>query len=270
MKKFIKITFVAMLSILILLTSVFIASAEGETATVNGQEIKVGETITYTFNISEAEQKVTGMQMNIFFDQEALELVEVTDGVLNGSSTINDNQNGDGRIVLVNAFMNGGGLNCKEKTALATATFKVTAAVETEITYFIQYLYDIDMVDIYSYTFTCDLTAGDTVISEDKTPILADGAVTDQLTEVDNFRNNQEGKGDGIKREPQTVPAATQNQPSGGTSPTQPTTSSEDGDSSEGGNTGLIIALVGTVIVAAAIAGVVIFKLKSQKAEDQE
>lgn len=264
MKRLMKITVLSLLSLMILCSAVFMASAEGEVAKINGQEIKVGDTVTYTFNISEAEQKVTGMQMIIFFDQDVLELVEVTDGVLGGSSTINDNQNKDGRIILVNSFMNGGGLECKDKTALATATFKVTSAAETEITYFIQYLYDIDMVDIYSYTFTCDLTSGDVVIAEDKTPILADGSVTDELTAGDNFRNNQEGKGDGIRREP-TNPAPQ----GGGTSNVQPTTTAE-GSGSSGGNTGTIIAIVGTVVVLAAVAGVVIMKLKSGKGPEAE
>ena len=267
MKRFMKITVLSVLSLLILCSAVFMASAEGEVAKINGQEIKVGDTVTYTFNISEAEQKVTGMQMNIFFDQDVLELVEVTDGVLNGSSTINDNQNKNGRIVLVNAFMNGGGLECKDKTALATATFKVVSAAETEISYFIQYLYDIDMVDIYSYTFTCDLTSGDVVIAENKTPILADGSVTDELTAGDNFRNNQEGKGDGIRREPTNV--APQGGSSQNSANAQPVTTAE-GSGSSGGNTGTIIAIVGTVVVLAAVAGVVIMKLKSDKDTEAE
>ncbi len=262
MKRFIKSALFMILGVLILCSSLFMASAEGETATINGQQIKVGDTVTYTFNVSDADQKVTGMQINIFFDQDALELQEVTDGVLNGSSTINDNQNKDGRIVLVNAFMNGGGLACKEKTALATATFKVKAAVETEITYFVQYLYDIDMVDIYSYTFTCDLTSGDVVISEDKTPILADGTVTDKITEVDNFRNNQEGKGDGIKREPVTV----NNTPSNNTVNTPQTQTQQGGDNNNNSsNTAIIVAIGGVAIVAVAVVLIMVLKPKSHQ-----
>lgn len=194
--------------LLMLISCACPVSAEN-TADVNGVQMSVGDTFTYTFNVSDAEQKISGMQINIFFDQDVLELLEVTDGVLGGTSVINDNQGKDGRIVLVNGFMNGGGLECKEKTALATATFKVIAPETTEVTYFVQYLYDIDMIDIYSYTFTCDITSEGTVISENKTPILADSSMTDVLTYPDNFRNNQEGKGDGIKREPVTEPETT-------------------------------------------------------------
>lgn len=202
MKKSIIRLFSILLPAVLMISCTMLSASAAENARVNGVEIAVGEEFTYTFNISDADQKIAGMQMNLFFDQDALELVGVSDGVLNGTSTINDNQNKDGRITYINAFMNGGGLKCKDETVVATATFRVISAEDTDITYFIEYLYDINLVDIHSYTFTCDFLSRETVISQGNIPLLADKTIRDDLTGFDTFQNNEEGKGDGVKRDP--------------------------------------------------------------------
>ena len=206
MKKSIIRLFSILLPAVLMISCTMLSASAVETARVNGIEIAVGEVFTYTFNISDAEQEIVGMQMNLFYDTDVLELVGVSDGVLNGTSTINDNQNKDGRITYINAFMNGGGLKCKDETVVATATFRVISAEDTDITYFMEYLYDINLADIHSYTFTCDILSSESVISQGNTPILADKTIRDELTGNDTFQNNEEGKNDVNTVETQQIP----------------------------------------------------------------
>ncbi len=192
MKKIIKTSLVLIICVLMTFSAIFMVFAEGEYAYVNGNEITVGDTFTYSFEVSGCEQEIIGMQINFFYDRNALQLVDVNDGVLGGTSTINDDINGDGRICIVNPFMNGGGLDCTFSTELANLTFMVKSPESSEITYFIQYLYDIDMVDIHTYEFNEVISTSDG-FSIKSPPILADNDQVADIILYDNFPNTDNG-----------------------------------------------------------------------------
>ncbi len=203
MKKTFKTIVVTFLMVLMLALSMLPAFA-AENATVNGKEAKVGDTVTYTFNIqAKGKQNVAGIHMCVFFDQEILELQSVNADNLTGNLIVNDNQNKDGQIIITNSMINGAtGLDIKEKTTLATVSFKVLKAEETEITYYMPYLYDIDLVNIYDYTFTYNLTVGDTAVITDQAPILAEGDELDKVSDKGDFQNNADGVGGGKPKKP--------------------------------------------------------------------
>lgn len=197
MKKFSKIILSVLIMALIVSLSIVPAFAESD-VTVNGNDAKIGDTITYTFSIEGSDQKIAGIHMVIFFDQDVLELKEVNADNL-GSATINDNINGDGQIIIVNSLINGtAGLKCSDKTVLATATFEVKKEGNAEISYFIPYLYDIDLVNIYDYKLSYGLEINGAEVVEDRTPELADVSTLDGFDRGD-FENNVEGTGSGIK-----------------------------------------------------------------------
>ena len=76
------------------------------------------------------------------------------------------------------------------------------AAEETEITYYMPYLYDIDLVNIYDYTFTYSLAVGDAAVITDQAPILAEGDELDKVSDKGDFQNNADGVGGGKPKKP--------------------------------------------------------------------
>lgn len=186
---------VFVLCILLIMSSVFVAGAETSGfAIVNGEQFGVDDTITYNFDISDYNQEIAGMKIYFFFDQEALELVGVSDGDIKGNTRINANKTKDGVISLSNMEMNPT-LKCIEKATLSTLEFKVKAAVVTDITYFVQYLYDSEHNDIGTYTFSNSLSCNNQLIASDKTPVL-ESSPSSRVFPIDEngFINTKEGK----------------------------------------------------------------------------
>ena len=217
-------------------------------AAVNGKEAPVGSTVVYTLSISGAEQKITGIHLELFFDQTCLELKEVNTDNLSGSTTVNDNMNKDGNIKVVNGLVNGAnGLECVAKTDLVTITFEVIAEGDCEIKYYIPYLYDYDMVDLYKYTLTQTITVDNNVVSEDVPPVLAGEDDFDGVDAFDkgDFQNSPEGTGSGVK--------------------VVPTTATQSAQSSEGktDSTTVLFIICGSV-VAVAVVVLLIAKSKSK------
>lgn len=251
MKKISKIVLVTILAVMLMCVSLVSAFAAG-TLTVNGNEAPVGGTVTYSFNIADAHQKIAGIHMVIFFDQDCLALESVDAENLDGS-TINDNQSGNGQIIIVNSLINGAsGLACSDKTELVSVTFKVLAEGETDITYYIPYLYDIDLVNIYDYTLTCDIAVDGDVVAPDKTPELHDVSSLDGF-DAGDFENSPEGTGSGVKPVVTQVPQGN-NEQSGGTE-----------DNANGTNPTTIIGIVCACVLVAAIVLLVVIKSKGNK-----
>ncbi len=262
MKRFLKISVITLLGVLILSLSMLTAFA-----TVNGKDAKVGDTITYTLYIADSTQNIVGIDARFFFDQETLELVSVETDNLGDSTVVNDNINNDGVIYMNNAYIKGGkGLACKDKVALATLTFKVLEDTPTDITYYIPYIYDFEMVNIYNYTFTYELTVeGETVI-ENEPPVLAGDDELGKISDLGDFENVPEGTGSGIKptAAPTKAPSANQDNNSG-TQGTQ--TGTAEGDDGDFNVLYVIIPIV--VLMVIAIVVLVIIKQKQTKNEEE-
>lgn len=261
MKKISKIFAVSLLAMLLVSLSLISAFA-----TVNGEEAPVGSTVEYTLSIADAEQNIAGIHFEIFFDQDVLSLKEVNTDNLGDSTIVNDNQNGDGTIKVVNGYINGAeGLACSEKTELVKVTFEVLIDGNTQIKYYIPYMYDYDMVNLYKYTLTQTVTVDGEVVIENEPPVLADDTDFAAVEEFDkgDFENNEEGTGDGIVIEPTTM-----KQVAAGTGTAKADTS-DDADENNNNFT-IIIAGVCVAVIIGAIVVLVVAKSKANKSAAEE
>ncbi len=264
MKKFSKIIVSLVLMLLLVSMSVFSSFAAGNLV-VNGKEASVGSNVTYTFSIGDAQQNLCGIHLVLFFDQDVLKLTEVNTDNLGGSTIVNDNRGNNGRIIVTNSFINGtAGLNCKDMTDIVSVTFEVIKEGTTEITYYMPYLYDIDSVNIYDYTFSCDLAVDGQSVIEDEVPALENVAELEDFGDAGDFANNEAGTGSGIK--PTTPPQNQDNAPQGG---------SQDSTATDNGNKGssVVVPLVCAGVILVAIVVLVVVKSvsgKSTKDDDDD
>lgn len=257
MKKFSKIVLSLVLALVLVSLSMVSSFAAGNLV-VNGKEAAVGSTVTYTFSIGDAQQSLCGIHLVVFFDQELLGLTDVNTDNLGGGTIVNDNKGNNGRIIITNSFINGTeGLDCKDMTDIVTVTFEVLKEGTADITYYMPYLYDIDSVNIYDYTFTCDLAVDGQAVIVDQAPVLENVAELDNFGDAGDFDNNEEGTGSGIK------PIVTQAQ-------------ADDSDNAQGseGNTkgsGAVVPIICACVIVAAIVVLVIVKsVTGKKSKDDD
>ena len=257
MKKFSKIILSLVLTLLLVSFSVFSSFAAGNLV-VNGKEAAVGSNVTYTFSIGDAQQKLCGIHLVVFFDQELLKLTDVDTQNLGGGTIVNDNKGNNGRIIVTNSFINGTeGLECIETTDIIKVSFEVIKEGTTEITYYMPYLYDIDSVNIYDYTFSCDLAVDGQAVFEDQIPVLENVAELENFGDAGDFENNEEGTGSGVKPATQPQQVATQ-------------CGSQGSDDNNKGSGVAVPIICACVILAAIIVLVVIKSANGKKTNDDE
>lgn len=248
MNKLFKFAFTALMVVLLLCVSV-----APSFAAVNEKDAPVGSTVEYTISIADCVQNITGIHMEIFFDQTKLQIKDVNTDNLSGGATVNDNKNNDGTIQIVNGFINGEtGLECKEKTDLVKVTFEVIAEGDSQIKYYIPYLYDYDMVSIYKYTLSQTISVDGTVVAENVPPVLAGDEEFAGVSSFDkgDFKNYPEGTGSGIK---EVV--------------TEAQTNADDAetDNEEGKDNTVIIVIACAAVAVIAVIILVIVKSKTNK-----
>lgn len=252
MKRIFTASVAGMLTCILMISTMLFAVA-APASTVNGAEAPVGSTVEYTLYLESYKQDVVGIQMIFKFDTKHLELQNV-DLTNFPSATLNANQQGDGMIYFNHSDING--QSFAEAKEVAKLTFKVIAEGSSDIEYLVQYLYDIDLVNIYDYTLTYSLTVDGEAQVATETPILADveKIVSDVDSDFDrgDFENNVEGTGSGIK--PTTAPK------------TQTSANNTDSRNNGGGNT--ILFVIGGIVVVALIAVVVLAVVKRKKTEE--
>lgn len=252
MKKFSKVLVLSLIAVFL-----FCMSLTPAFAAVNGKDAQVGSTVEYTISIADSVQAISGIHLEIFFDQTALELKGVNVDNLGDSTVVNDNQNEDGTVKVVNGLINGAkGLACADKTDLVKVTFEVIGEGDTEIKYYIPYLYDYDMVNLYEYTLSQTITIDGEVAVENVPPVLANES---DFAKVDNFdkgdfNNYEQGTGSGVKIEPTTAKKA-----DGGNS------NQQNGGTEEKDNSTIIIACVCVGVVAGAVVVLVVAKSRASK-----
>ncbi len=252
MKKFSKILITSIIAMLLLTASLVPALGA-----VNGKEAKVGSTVEYTLCIENAQQTITGIHLEFFYDQTVLELKDVNADNL-PNSTVNANQNKDGSVKVVNGLINGTqGLACAQKTELAKLTFEVIGEGDTEIKYYIPYMYDYDMVNLYKYTLSQTIAVDSETVIEDVPPVLADDSDFSSKNNFDkgDFANNEEGTGSGVKPQPTTAKKTSANEATG--------------DNGVKDNSTIIIAAVCVCVIAGAVVVLVVAKSKAGKEENQ-
>ena len=256
MKRLFRVSLAGVITCIILITSLLCVFAEGVSA-VNGANAPVGSKVEYTLNLESYKQDVVGIQMFYKFDPKHLELKEATFENFPGA-TVNPNLNGDGMIYM--NFTNvTEPVNFSTPKALGKLEFEVIAEGDSDIEYYIQYIYDYDMVSIYDYTLSYTLTVDGKSEVDNKTPLLAD--INNVLNEIDDksldkgeFANNVEGTGSGIK-----PPVTTINK--------EAIADKSDVKSDNGSDNTMIFVIIGVVIVAL-LAVVISAMLKKKKAQN--
>lgn len=257
MKKLIKLTVTALMVIILMCHSVAPCFAA-----VNEKDAPVGSTVEYTISIADCVQKITGIHIEVYFDQTKLEIVEVNTDNLTGGTTVNDNQKNDGTIRVVNGMVNGeDGLECKEKTDLVKVTFKVIAEGDSQIKYYIPYLYDYDMINLYEYTLSQTISVDGTVVSENEPPVLADDSDLEKVDSFDkgDFMNYPEGTGSGVK---ETAAPTQVISPIDGDSADGNTA---DADGEQGNDYTVIIVVACAAVIVIAVVVLAVVKAKTNK-----
>lgn len=258
MKNFSKIVLSSLLVLTLVCFSAVTAFAAGNLV-VNGKEAAVGSTVAYTFSIGDAQQKLCGIHLVVFFDQDYLKLKDVNADNLEGGTIINDNKTNDGRIIITNSFINGTeGLDCTNTTEIVTVTFEVLKEGTTDITYYMPYLYDIESVNIYDYTFTCSLAVDGQVVIDNETPALENVQELENFGDAGDFANNEEGTGSGVK------PVVTQAQQN------NPDNSQQDNSGEKKGSGAVVPIVCACVIVGAIVALVVVKSVSGKKSSDND
>lgn len=242
----------------VIMLATMICAVAAPASTVNGVEAPVGSTIEYSIDLVSFKQDVVGIQMFYKFDTKHLKLLS-TEFASFPSAVVNPN-NGDDGMIYMNYTNPSDPIDFSKEKEIGKLQFEVIAEGESQIEYYIQYIFDYDMVNIYDYTITYSLNVDGEAKVEDKTPILAD--INKVLSEVDNadkfdvgdFENNVEGTGSGIK--PTTAPKTN-----------APASNSNNNSSDSGNNTALFV--IGGIVVLALVA-VVILAVAKRKNTDAE
>lgn len=257
MKRIFTASIAGVLTCVILLATMICAVA-APVSTVNGVEAPVGSTVDYTLELVSFKQEVIGIQMFYKFDTSHLKLLNTEFSSFPGA-VVNPNNQNDGMIYM-NYTNPSELLDFSKSKEIGKLQFEVIAEGESNIEYYIQYIFDYDMVNIYDYTLTYSLNVDGAEKVENKTPILADinevlDSVDDSVKfDVGDFENNKEGTGSGIK--PTTAPKVN----------TPAADKNNDKGSGDGNNT--VLFVIGGVVVLALIAVVIVAVAKRKNSEN--
>lgn len=205
MKKKIKILAGIICCAVLCITSLFNALAD--TASVNGHEVKAGDTVTYIMYMQDSPYPISGVHMYVFFDSSLLKPVpqsENSEGFKN--AIINTDVNVEttetkrknlGEILLVSAENPVRGADFSQKKQIISVDFEVIKAGKGEISYKIVELYDIyhdeDGAYVKRYTLTSDLLVNGEAVGQEEIPIV------NNISEADYngpFVNQKSGRGE--------------------------------------------------------------------------
>lgn len=290
-----------MAAVLILTVSCLTAvvSADENTLTFNdGKTANVGDTISYTFSLSDCPEPLVGIQMYIYYNPEYLQVSEQYQSDLSGAfinpSYIDDK--GNGQVIVTASDING--MDYSTKKTIISVDFTVLKGGSSDITYYVTEMYTLDdssgtpeITPLSAYTFQQDITVNGSAVSENETPKLEKDDSKFTSDQVSSFVNNEEGKSDGqstyvpsveateaaTNLEGSTTPTsasdetATDENGQAVTQPTdengQPITSADENtetaQSSSGVNVVLIVVIIAAVVVVIAI--ILLFATKKKK-----
>lgn len=193
MKKYLKISFAVIMTVLIIAVSTVSAFAKGTLTLDEKAKAKVGDTITYTLKLGDCKDKLEGIQMYIIYDKSMLEIDASSLRFPELKGAVSNPNYKKGIAFNWTSVTN---LVSFEKTkTLMTVNFKVKQAVSTNITYFISEMYGEDMTYFKSFTLTDDISVNGEKVVKDATPVLC------RNTEITNtyqggFPNYVDGKGE--------------------------------------------------------------------------
>lgn len=169
--------------------------AEGKSVKINGQEFKTGDTITFIVKMSDADEKIGGIDMMITYDNESLSLLKDTINIPKMVSPVCNSENA-GRIIF-NSIEPMNGMEFKNEEIAFSASFKILDnAKDNEVEATMRQMIDIDLTEMTD----------------------ADYKLTDSVQEGTLPQDDIVNPGNGLERmvsEAETSPAAEENQKSG-------------------------------------------------------
>lgn len=194
MKKLFKISFSAVLAAMFLsLSMVTVFAAKGE-LTINEDAVtKKGDTVTFTLNMGDCTEKLEGLQMQLMYDGEYLEVDEDSLAFPTMSGVVSNAKLDD---IILFTWTDVVKLADFTKTSpLVTVDFKVKKAGDTAITYFITEMYGSDVTYLKSFTLTNDIAVNGENVVEGATPLInGNGMLRNQYQ--GSFVNYADGKGE--------------------------------------------------------------------------
>ncbi len=172
MKNFLKLSFAALLTALMIAVSVLPAFAANELA-VNGKaKANKGDTVTYTLKLGDCTEKLEGIQMYIFYDRNLLEIDESSLEIPELKGAVYNAKYKDG--IAFNWTSVTDLVSFEKPKILITVDFKVKKTnLSTDISYFITEMYGKDMTYLKSFTLTNDVSVNGKKVIKNETPVLS-------------------------------------------------------------------------------------------------
>ena len=175
-------------------SSLFCVNAAEDTLDVDGRlTYQVGDTLTYSICLEDPTEKVMGIQMYVFYDQEYLKINDDTvdfpkfPGAVYNTALENYFTFNWTNVTRLADF--------SEKAPLFTASFEVLKPGETKITYLIEEMYSTDMTYLKEYTLTAEYSQNGTVIKKDDPPVVENDPEKN-AEHKGQFINYEDGRGE--------------------------------------------------------------------------
>ncbi len=261
MSKVIKISFAVLLASLVFSLSIITAfAAKGELTVNEDATAKKGDTVTFTLNMGDCTEKLEGLQMQLMYDSEYLEVDEDSLDFPTMSGVVSNAKLDD---IIPFTWTDVTNLaDFAKKSPLVTVDFKVKKAGDTAITYFITEMYGSDVTYLKSFTLTNDIAINGKTVIKNATPIINEnGALRNQYQ--GSFVNYKDGKGEknGSGENHIAVTGVTE----------AASTAESAVDVSRGeDNTMTVVTVVSIIIVVLAIIAVVILRRHFTKKNGEE
>ena len=155
---------------MVLISSLAI-SADAADPAKTSVSVNKGDEVVYALKLT-TPKKVVGCDFSIYFDSSKLKVKEVADFTGNFDSeqwqavinpNLKDQVIGNWSILSGVSFDN---------RAMCTIKFEATAKCDTNISYYVRYMYPENMEQFTDYTFKCDVTVNKNKVVNDKAPEL--------------------------------------------------------------------------------------------------
>lgn len=193
MKRFFKTALSLSVVALILVLSCSSAFAASGLVINDDAKAKKGDKITYTLYLGDCTEELCGIQMQLFYDSEYLELDEKSLSFPNIKGAVSNAKLEN--IIPFNWTTATDFVSFKKTKPLVTVDFKVKKAGNTDITYFVTELYGPDITYLRSFTFSNSIDVnGKTVIDKAAPKLNTD---PENMNEYQgSFVNYADGKGE--------------------------------------------------------------------------
>lgn len=162
---------ISILMTLLILVSIVAIPVSAATPAKTSVSVNKGDEVVYALKLTVPE-KVVGCDFSVYFDSSVLKVKEVADFTGNFDSdewqtvinpNLKDQVIGNWSILSGVSFDN---------RAMVTIKFEATASADTNISYYVRYLYPESMQQFTTYDFKCDVTVNGSNVAKDAAPEL--------------------------------------------------------------------------------------------------